>query len=315
MIVGVPKTWWRMLLTLRGTSIRYTWQRLLITTLLAVAVTALWETHDLHRYSLSTTPFSLISVALGIFLGFKNNASYDRFWEARKLWGRMVNTSRTWARQVETLINAPASADAAERAELEALKKTLVYRQMGYVHAFRMHLRDGGDGAELDAFIGREERESLRAESNRPNAIVHRTGQLVRDAWRRGWIHDMHLPVLEASMTEILNVQGGCERIKATPVPWVYNVLTHRIVFVYCFALPFGVHDTAGLLTPVVVAMIAFAFYGLDAIGDEIEEPFGEDANDLPLLALSRMIEVNLRQRLAETDLPPQIKPHKGLLI
>ena len=315
MIVGVPKTWWRMLLPFRGSSLRHTWKRLLVTTMLAVAVTLLWETFNLHRYSLSTTPFSLISVALGIFLGFRNNASYDRFWEARKLWGRMVNTSRTWARQVETLINAPVDATDDALRSVSALKRTLVYRQMGYVHAFRMHLRNGGDWADLDPFIGREEREGLAEETNRPNALVHRTGQMVRDAWRAGWIHDMHLPVLESSMTEILNVQGGCERIKATPVPWVYSVLTHRIVFVYCFSLPFGVHDTAGLFTPIVVAMIAFAFYGLDSIGDELEEPFGEDPNDLPLLQLSRMIEVNLRQRLGETDLPPLIQPRKGVLI
>ena len=314
MIVGVPKTWWRMLLMVRGSSIQHTWKRLLFTTLLAVAVTALWETHDLSRYSLSTTPFSLSGLALGIFLGFRNNASYDRFWEARKLWGRMVNTSRTWTRQVETLINAPSGAAEAEAAAVAALKRELVYRQMGYVHAFRMHLRDGGDGAELDAFIGTEERMALLPETNRPNAIVHKTAQILRDAWRRGWIHDFHVPVLESSMTEILNVQGGCERIKATPVPWTYNVLTHRIVFVYCIALPFGVYDQVGLLTPVVVAMISFAFYGLDAIGDEIEEPFGEDQNDLPLLALSRMIEVNLRQRLGETELPPLIQPEKGVL-
>lgn len=314
MIVGIPKTWWRMLLQFRGSSIQHTWKRLLFTTLLAVAVTALWETYDFERYSLSTTPFSLIGLALGIFLGFRNNASYDRFWEARKLWGRMVNTSRTWTRQVETLINAPSDASEDEIAAIAALKKELVYRQIGYVHAFRLHLRDGGDGAELDAFIGKEEREALLPETNRPNAIVHKTAQILRDAWRRGWIHDLHLPVLESSMTEILNVQGGCERIKATPVPWTYNVLTHRIVFVYCIALPFGVHDTVGLLTPVVVAMISFAFYGLDAIGDEIEEPFGEDQNDLPLLALSRMIEVNLRQRLGETELPPLIQPDKGVL-
>ncbi len=314
MIVGVPKTWWRMLLTVRGSSLQHTWKRLLATTLLAVAVTVLWEHYDLDRISLTTTPFSLIGLALGIFLGFRNNAAYDRFWEGRKLWGAMVNTSRSWTRQVFLLIHAPDDAGDAERAEVAALQKQLVYRHMGYVHAFRMHLRDGGDGAGLDAFIGREEREALLTESNRPNAIAHKTGMLVRDAWKRGWIKDFHVNILEGSLTHVLDIQGGCERIKATPVPWVYNVLTHRIVFVYCMGLPFGIHDTAGTLTPVVVAMIAFAFYGLDAIGDEIEEPFGEDDNDLPLMQLSRMIEVNLRQRLGETELPPLIKPDRGVL-
>ena len=126
MLVGIPKTWWRMLLQFRGSSIQHTWKRLLFTTLLAVAVTALWETYDFERYSLSTTPFSLIGLALGIFLGFRNNASYDRFWEARKLWGRMVNTSRTWTRQVETLINAPSDASEDEIAAIAALKTAVM---------------------------------------------------------------------------------------------------------------------------------------------------------------------------------------------
>src|SRR5690606_37389193 len=104
-------------------------------------------------------------------------------------------------------------------------------------------------------------------------------------------------------------VQGGCERIKNTPIPWSYTVLMHSIVAVYCFALPFGLVQTTKLLTPIVVALIAYAFLGLDAVGDELEEPFGHDYNDLPLTALSRTIEVNLLQQLGETELPPLLTP------
>ena len=297
MIVGVPKTWWRMLLTLRGSSIRHTWIRLSLTTLLAVVVTLLWDQYELEQFSLSTTPFSLISVALGIFLGFRNNASYDRFWEGRKLWGRMVNVSRTWARQVEMMVGDDAGAEADSVREL---RRELIVRQIAYVRAFCMHLRGGVKLSALADLLSEQELEELKAESNIPSAIVHRTGQRVRAAWRMGWVDSLHVPTLEGSMTEMLGVQGGCERIKATPVPWTYSVLTHRIVFVYCVGLPFGVHEAAGAFTPVVVAMIAFAFFGLDAIGDEIEEPFGEDANDLPLNAITGMIEVNLRDRLGE---------------
>lgn len=124
----------------------------------------------------------------------------------------------------------------------------------------------------------------------------------------------MHLPVLEGSLTEITGVQGGCERIKATPIPASYTVLIHRIVATYAFALPLGIVDTVHLWTPVVVLLIAYAFYGLDAIGDEIEDPFGRDPNDLPLSTLSRMIEVNLRQRLRESDVPELLRPQRGIL-
>ena len=145
---------------------------------------------------------------------------------------------------------------------------------------------------------------------------VARDVQTLRGAHDRGWIHAYHLPVLEGSLTELAGVQGGCERIKATPIPFSYNILLHRIVFVYCFFLPFGLVSIEGLgpFTPAVVLMVSYAFFGLDAVGDEIENPFGEDDNDLPLSAITRMIEVNLRQRMGEEELPPLKKPVKRVL-
>jgi ion channel-forming bestrophin family protein len=107
-------------------------------------------------------------------------------------------------------------------------------------------------------------------------------------------------------------VQGGCERIRATPIPWSYTVLMHTIVAAYCFALPFGLVATTKLLTPVVVVLIAYAFLGLDAVGDELEQPFGREENDLPLDAISSTIELNLRQLLGETDLPELAEPDAG---
>ena len=104
-------------------------------------------------------------------------------------------------------------------------------------------------------------------------------------------------------MTEILGIQGGCERIKATPIPYAYNVLLHQIVGVYCLSMPFGIVEKVGVMTPLVVLLISYAFFSLDAIGEEIEDPFGLDMNDLPLESMSRMIEGNLRERIGETDL------------
>ncbi|MCP4805549.1 MAG: hypothetical protein GY913_15570 [Proteobacteria bacterium] len=312
MIVGIPKTWLRITLMVRGSTLPHTWRRILFTTGLAMVVTALWHNEVVHldQYSLSTTPFAIMGVAMSIFLGFRNNTSYDRFWEGRKLWGRIVNVSRSFTRQVMTLIQSPEAGGA------RTLHEELVRRQMAYVHALRLHLRDQEwkDWQELGQFIAADELAALKTETNRPNALVHRTGELVAEAYRKGWVHAQHLPVIEGSLTEMIGVQGGCERIKATPVPFAYQVLTHRIVAIYCITLPFGLLDVVGSMTPAVVALVAFAFYGLDAIGDEIEEPFGYDPNDLPLHQLSRMIEINLRQRLGETELPPMHKPHDGML-
>lgn len=306
------RTWLGSLAKLNGTALERIWIRLLFTVACAVVVTVLYETGRIGA-TLSTLPFSLIGLALGIFLGFRNNTSYDRFWEGRKLWGRMVNVSRTFTRQIQTMVG-PQPGEEVDEAELARVHRELVYRVAGFVHVFRHHLRDESDHSDVEGLLPPEEIRQLRSETNRPAAVSARTGERLHELWHEGWIHPMHLPVLEGSLTEMTGVQGGCERIKATPIPTSYTILIHRIVASYAFALPFGIVDTVHGWTPIVVLLIAYAFYGLDAIGDEIEDPFGLDDNDLPLSTLSRMIEVNLRQRLGESDLPALLEPKDGLL-
>lgn len=208
----------------------------------------------------------------------------------------------------------PLPGEPVEPEQRAAVHRELVHRIVAYVHVFRHHLRDESDLSDVVGHLPDDEVERLDGESNRPTAVSARTGERLRELWDRGWVHPMHLPVLEASLTEMTGIQGGCERIKATPIPASYTILIHRIVATYALALPFGIVDTIHGWTPVVVLLIAYAFYRLDAIGDEIENPFGFDDNDLPLSTLSRMIEVNVRQRLAETDLPPMLEAERGIL-
>ncbi|AKT37439.1 uncharacterized protein CMC5_015800 [Chondromyces crocatus] len=308
-------TWFRILFKYRGTAFARMRGRLAYSTLLAVAVTFVDLKFGYFHPDLTVIPFTLVGLSLSIFLGFRNNTSYDRFWEGRKLWGQLVNTSRTLTRQLLTLIAAPGGdAGTADTDAISEFRREMVYRLIAFVHCFRMHLRDQDKYEELRELLSATELESLKPELNKPNAIVQAMGFRLRDAWQRGWIHPMHVPILEQSLTSLTDIQGGCERIKSTPIPFSYTSLIHQIVALYCIALPFGIVKTVGLFTPVVVCIVAYAFYGLDAIGDEVENPFGLDPNDLPLSSLSRMIEVNLRQRLGETELPPLLKPKGGLL-
>ena len=291
----------------RGSELPRTKYRILGVAAVAIVVTALEERHDWHP-NLTPLPFTLIGVALGIFLGFRNNASYDRWWEGRKLWGALVNTSRTFARQVLMLVG-PARASDDEAAAVAALRRELVLRTIAFVHALRLSLRDADDLSELVPFLPADELERLKTERNRPYAITQGTAERLRDAWSRGWVHEMHLPVLEASLTSFTDIQGACERIKTTPIPFSYTTLIHRITAVYCYALPFGLVDSVGIYTPVVSVLVSYAFFGLDVVGDEIEMPFGTDPNDLPLGAISRTIEINLRQRIGDEPLPGPAQP------
>lgn len=321
MIILDRESWLGQVLHLRGTSLHVVWKRVAAATLVGVAVTVPHEIIGSFERSLTPLPFTLVGFALAIFLGFRNNTGYDRFWEGRKLWGAMVNVARTLTRQILTLVG-PRMVDAtgdhqvgeAEREQLDSVRRELVYALIAYVHAFRHHLRDEDGLAELEGLVPASLHASLAGEINRPVAILQWLGDRLRGLYDRGWIHPMHLPVFEASLTEITSIQGACERIKSTPIPASYTVLIHRIVALYCVGLPFGIVSSVGILTPAVVAIVAYAFYGLDAVGSEIENPFGYDPNDLPLTTLSRMIEVNLRQRLGEDQLPALLEPVDGIL-
>jgi putative membrane protein len=312
MLVPKKHTWLRIILYTRGTPIRDMWRRWLVVTLTAVVITYLEVSLDFFHLELTIVPFSLVGLALSIFLGFRNNASYDRFWEGRKLWGKLVNNSRTIAREHQMLIGAVPERDggdpnAATESEIREIQKHLTYTMMGYVHSLRLHLRGQKQLDELAPFLAPELLERLEDSQNRPITILEHMGAKYRELWQRGLVHVMHLPRLEACLEINADVQGGCERILKTPVPYAYTVLLHRIVAVYCFMLPFGLVQSLGMVTPAVVAFVAYAFLGLDALGDSLEEPFGFDDGDLPLTQLSRMIEINLRQNLGETELPPQI--------
>jgi putative membrane protein len=309
-------SWFRLLFALRGTTLVGIRGRLLAVFLVACAVTAL---HHWKGFTtdLTTTPFTLISLALGVFLGFRNNTAYERYWEARRLWGLMVNDARSFTRMVLTLLSdqvVPSIDLAPER--VRELQVDLVYRMVAYVHSLRLHLRNETKNLDdLRPFLPALEIAELHNQQNVPNALLLRVAERVADARRFGVLRHRDVHLFENMLNAICDVQGGCERIKSTPMPYSYTVLIHSIVATYCFALPFGLITTTHLLTPVVVLLIAYAFLGLDAVGDEIEEPFGHDYNDLPLTTLSRMIEVNLRQMLGETELPKLLAPdEQGVL-
>ncbi len=303
-----------LLFRIRGSVLPRIWRRVVLTTVIATLLTWLEIEYPQFRFSLTPTPFTLIGLPLGIFLGFRNNTSYDRFWEGRKLWGRLVNTSRTLARQLQLFVHVPALApteredDARELARVRAFQTELVHRVMGYAHALRMHLRREEPFEKLAQYLPAEEVEALRPERNVPNAILARIAERLQSAWRRKWIDPLHLMTIEQSLVALTDIQGGCERIRSTPIPFSYTVLIHRIVAVYCLLLPFGLYQTIGLGTPLVVLFVSYSFFGLDAIGDEIEDPFGTDLNDLPLLSMSTNIEGDLRQRIGEAP-PAPIAP------
>jgi ion channel-forming bestrophin family protein len=300
---------WIEMVALGGFALPHIWMRTLTVTAISLFVTVLYEEVPQLHYSLTTAPFTIVGLPLGIFLGFRNNTAYDRFWEGRKLWGALVNTSRSFTRQILTLIDAPPEAEAEGR----ELEQRMVRMAVTYVHALKLHLRDLPTKDALVKLLPSDEVERVATDENVPLAILQRMGDLFVEARRKKWIDAYHVPVLEGSLTSLTDIQGACERIKSTPIPYSYTVLMHRIVAGYCVLLPFGLMETIKWATPVVVLAISYCLFGMDAIGDEIEQPFGFDTNDLPLDSISNTIERNLRQRIGD-PLPEKLAPKRGVL-
>jgi ion channel-forming bestrophin family protein len=305
MIVRDRPSGLRLFLVMRGSVLPSIRGKLLVTTLLAVLVT--WTGGQLgqHRITLTSIPFTLMGLPLAIFLGFRNNAAYDRYWEGRKQWGELVLQSRNLARQCLTLVD-PHTPFARAPGDLRA---AMVRRAIAFAYALKQRLRGGGDLAEIEAFVGAAEWQRLRGAGNLPHQLMLEMGADLARAARDGMLDTFLVPSIDATLSRMTATVAACERIRNTPIPFSYTLLLHRTAYLYCFLLPFGLVEEIGFLTPVVAAIVAYTFFGLDALGDEIEEPFGTSANDLPLDALCRTIEIDLRAALGDDDLPPPLVP------
>lgn len=305
MIVRDRPSGLQLFLIVRGSVLPSIRNSLLVTTLLSALVS--WTGGELwhHKITLTAIPFTLMGLPLAIFLGFRNNAAYDRYWEGRKQWGELVQQSRNLARQCLTLIDPHTPY---QRAPGD-LRATMVRRAIAFAHALRLRLRSEGNPADVAAHVSAEEWQRVRGASNQNFQLMLEMGADLARARREGKLDPLLVPALDATLSHMTAAVAACERIKTTPIPFSYTLLLHRTAYLYCFLLPFGLVDTIGYLTPLVVVIVAYTIFGLDALGDEIEEPFGSSDHDLPLDALCRTIEIDMRSALGDEDVPPPLAP------
>jgi putative membrane protein len=312
MIVRNRPSGLRLFLLLRGSVLPRILPTLLVNTLIATVVT--WSHGDLFalKITLTTIPFTLIGLPIAIFLGFRNNAAYDRYWEGRKLWGEIVLRSRNLSRQCQTLLTYPGPAVAHNG--LADTRVRMVWRTIAFAHALRHLLRGTPPGPELEPWLQPAEWQHLGSTSNPPDYLILRMGMDLQQCLREQRIDPALAVAIDTTLSAMTAAAASCERIKSTPIPFSYTLLLHRTAYLYCFLLPFGLVDSIGFMTPFVVAIVAYTFFGLDALGDEIEEPFGMEANDLPLDAICRAIEIHLRESLGDDNIPPPLQAVDYLL-
>ncbi|MET3106811.1 putative membrane protein [Oxalobacteraceae bacterium GrIS 2.11] len=292
----------KLFLLLRGSVLPRILPTLIINIVIATLVTISHGDLFALKITLTTIPFTLIGLPIAIFLGFRNTAAYDRFCEGRKLWGELLLKSRVLARQCHSLIDYPKPALAING--LSDIRVRMIYRCCAFAHALRDLLRGQADAPELKQLLLEAEWERMQGFSNKPDFLMQQMGMDLRQSFKEGRIDPCLVAAIDNSLSAMTSAAASCERIRNTPIPFSYTLLLHRTAYIYCFLLPFGLVDSIGFMTPFVVAIVAYTFFGLDALGDEIEEPFGLEANDLPLDAICKAIEIDLRESLQDTQTP-----------
>lgn len=321
---------------------RFAWRSVLFFTLYSASVVALYRFFELRVLGIPFVPISTIGIAVSFYLGFKNNSSYERLWEARRIWGSITNFSRAFAVYVLDYIQPTDDLDAEA---VDQIKKRLIYRHFAYINALRIQLRRvtvwGRDDStaidvvtnyttfrqcgltdELQYYLDDEEAKDHSEKSNPATHILRRQNLEIQDLLRRGAISEYKQVEIGRVITEFYNQQGACERIKSFPFPRQYAFFSKIFVWIFILLLPLGLvsqFQTMGeelvWLTVPFAVLIAWIFNTMEVTGDTSENPFENAINDVPMTAICRNIEIDLRQLLGEdTDLKP-IKPENNILM
>ncbi|WP_058909991.1 bestrophin family protein [Entomohabitans teleogrylli] len=300
MIVRPHQHWFTRLFVWHGSVLSKIFTRLLLNVLLSVSVIFFLPWYERLGIKLTIAPFSILGVAIAIFLGFRNSACYARFNEARQLWGELLVASRSLARQVKTLL--PDDPQAVTH---------LLNLQIAFAHALRLTLRRQPLTPTLRKWLTEDEiRQVNRCQSPCQQILVLMSDWLARQR-AAATFSDVMYSGLNQHLNALSMVLAGCERIAGTPIPFAYSLIQHRTVYCFCILLPFALVNDLHSMTPFVSVFISYTFISLDSLAEELEEPFGTENNDLPLDALCNTLEIDMRDTDDDANKPEPLRPDR----
>lgn len=274
--------WRKYLFAVRGSMVREIIYRVFTTTAWAIIV-GVFDEYFIHK-TIPSTVHGLVGTGLSLLLVFRTNASYDRFWEGRKLWGGIVNETRNLARASKVLI-APHD---------PKLHSEIVRWTAAWCYAAMHSLRGRKDIGPIAEVLPKGSIKMALDAQHTPLWIATRITTLINEARKKGYIDTIQMQSVDNNVQLLIDYIGGCERIVKTPLPFAYVVHLRRALILYTFTLPFALLRDLGWAMPVAVFIVAYIFFGIEEIGVQIEDPFGYDDNDLPLERICNTIENNL---------------------
>ncbi|WP_111896111.1 bestrophin family protein [Acinetobacter sp. MB5] len=303
MIVRDKSNIFNLLFSWRGTILPKVLPSLAVVMLASAAIATLTYYGVLHVPQVPAIGFTIFGVILSIFLGFRNNACYDRWWEGRKLWGALIANARHMDRDTRVLSH--------------ARRERVIHHVIVFSNMLRDRLRHQTANPTQLLETGRLNEHAVERLNQHLNAPQYTLGLIqweLMQALKDGEISDILYQQVNSHVVDMGNVQAGCDRIASTPLPFSYSVLLNRTVYCFCFLLPFSLESILGLWTPLFVGILAYLFLGLDMLSAELEEPFGTQDNDLPLDSIVRLIERELLSSLGKpVPAPIQVDNHNLL--
>lgn len=254
---------------------------------------------DLPHISIAS--MNVFGIALSLFLGFRNNAAYNRWWEARKLWEQFIYNSRNLILETAIFV------------DNQTVRQKMLYLVAAYVHLHRGRLQGMDVSKDVCHWITQPELAAFLQRCSPPCAVLNHINNEIKELYQAKKIPSIAARALSNRINQLATVQSGNERLASTPLPFVYSLLIQRTTYLYFLLLPLALIDAAGWFSPLFSGVVAYIFLGLSAVTNELEHPFGQHLNALPLKALCRTIEISIAENLGEKPLP-KIQPENHLL-
>lgn len=286
-----------------------------------IVLALLSEYIQTKNFIFSTELLAILGSGVGVFLAFRINSGYDRWWEARKIWGEMVNVSRTFGLAITGMIS---KQKFSEMTEVDKnFQREIIYGHIGFINALRMHLRKNDEHVWNNELWERElnngkifspkDQENLKNKFNKPAQILQLQSQKISHFFDSDSAKDYRYVELIRLLKLFYDIQGKCERIKNTVFPWGYAFYTHAFVWLMAFLIPLGFIDSWDLQDIYLCAAISTTFITIEQVGSNLDKPFEDSFNDTPMSALCRSIEIDLLEQLGEPRTEP-LSPYKGVL-
>jgi putative membrane protein len=295
MIVRPHQHWFLRLFVWHGSVLADILLRLSLNLAMSAVAVIYYHWYEGMGLHLTTAPFSLLGIAIAIFLGFRNNASYARYTEARQLWGSLLITQRSLLRQIKSVLS--------DEQQVHQFSKLLI----AFAWSLKHHLRRTDGRKDLHRLVPARYLSQVESSPQPTNRLLLCMGDWLGEQRRAGHISDMLYTSIDANLNRLSDVLGGCDRIANTPIPFAYTLILHRTVYLFCTLLPFALVNDLHYLTPLVSVFISYTFLSLESLAEELEDPFGTSPNDLPLNALCNGIEIILCEMI---DRPGPQKMH-----